>query len=68
MRRLHLRTVSGIPLLGILIYGLSVFSPAHAETTNCTAITSLPAVITSQGVYCFTGNLSTSMTTGSPHH
>ena len=64
MRRLHLRTVSGIPLLGILIYGLSVFSPAHAETTNCTAITVLPAVITSQGVYCLTGNLATSMTVG----
>lgn len=30
----------------------------------CTAITSLPHVIDSEGVYCFTGNLQTSMTTG----
>ena len=38
--------------------------PAHSETVNCTAITSLPAVITVQGVYCFTDNLSTAMTSG----
>jgi len=44
----------------LLLAGLS----ARAETTNCTAITQLPKVITSQGVYCLTGNLSTSMTTG----
>jgi len=44
----------------LLVAGLS----ARAETTNCTAITSLPAVITSQGVYCLTGDLSTSMTSG----
>ena len=64
MNSSHTGSVTTIPLLGILIYGLSVFAPAHAETTNCTAITSLPAVITAQGVYCLTGNLSTSMTTG----
>ena len=38
--------------------------PARAETVNCTAITTLPAVITVQGVYCFTDNLSTAMTSG----
>jgi len=37
---------------------------AWAETINCTAITSLPTVITTQGIYCFTGNLATSMGTG----
>src|SRR5262245_38193952 len=38
--------------------------PVFAETVNCTPITSLPAVITVQGVYCFTGDLSTAITTG----
>ena len=38
--------------------------PARAETIDCTALTSLPTVITTQGIYCLTGNLSTSMTTG----
>ena len=39
-------------------------TPTQAETINCTAITTLPAVITVQGVYCFTGDLSTAMTSG----
>ena len=38
--------------------------PTRAETVNCTAITTLPAVITVQGVYCLTGNLATAITTG----
>jgi len=38
--------------------------PVRAETIDCTAITSLPYVIATQGVYCFTGNMSTSMTAG----
>lgn len=38
---------------------------AQASTgDNCTAITSLPYTISSAGVYCFTGNLETSVTTG----
>jgi len=37
---------------------------ALAETVNCTAITALPATISSTGVYCLTGNLSTSITSG----
>jgi hypothetical protein len=38
---------------------------AWAETVNCTPITAVPAVITVQGVYCLTGNLITSIATGS---
>jgi hypothetical protein len=37
---------------------------ARAETTQCTPITSLPAVITVQGIYCLNDDLSTPMTTG----
>ena len=37
---------------------------ARAETVNCTAITTLPLIISTQGIYCFTGHLSTSLTTG----
>jgi hypothetical protein len=35
-----------------------------AVPVSCTAITYLPYVISSEGVYCFTGNLSTDMTSG----
>jgi parallel beta-helix repeat protein len=38
--------------------------PAAAETVNCTAITTLPAAIWSPGIYCLTGDLNTSMTSG----
>jgi Periplasmic copper-binding protein (NosD) len=38
--------------------------PARAETVKCTAITTLPAVITVQGIYCLTGDLTTAMTSG----
>jgi hypothetical protein len=37
-------------------------APARAETVNCTPITGLPAVITKPGVYCFTGDLVTDIT------
>ncbi len=37
---------------------------AWAETVNCTPIIALPTVITSQGVYCLTGHLTTNMTSG----
>jgi Periplasmic copper-binding protein (NosD) len=36
-----------------------------AETTNCTPITSLPATITSTGVYCLTQDLVTNISSGS---
>ena len=39
-------------------------TPARADTGNCTAVTSLPAVISVQGVYCFAGDLTTAMTSG----
>jgi len=64
MNNSYTSSVTRISLLGIVMPLLLLSSPAHAETTNCTAITVLPTVITSQGVYCFTGNLSTSMTSG----
>ena len=37
---------------------------ARAETTQCTPVTGLPAVITVQGIYCLTGDLSTAITSG----
>jgi hypothetical protein len=36
----------------------------QAETTNCTAITSVPYTISVPGIYCLTGNLETAMTEG----
>src|SRR2546425_8579548 len=50
-------------LLVLLTLALTA-APAQAETVNCTAITALPAVITVQGIYCFTGDLSTAMSSG----
>jgi len=41
-----------------LIILLLATSTAYAETTNCTAITSIPYTIGSPGIYCLTGNLS----------
>jgi hypothetical protein len=38
--------------------------PAVAETVNCTAITSLPATIATQGVYCLKQNLVVNLATG----
>jgi nitrous oxidase accessory protein NosD len=50
-------------VLGVLL--LPVGAAVEAETVNCTPITSLPAVISSQGVYCLTGHLATGQTSGS---
>jgi hypothetical protein len=36
----------------------------RAETLNCTSITSLPATINTQGVFCLTGNLGTNISSG----
>jgi len=44
---------------------LALAGPALAETTNCTAITSLPYTIALPGPYCLIGDLSTSISTGS---
>ena len=38
--------------------------PAQAETVNCTPVTALPALINVQGIHCFTGDLSTAITSG----
>jgi len=37
---------------------------AQAETTTCTAISSVPYTISTPGIYCLTGNLETAMTSG----
>jgi len=44
----------------------SLYTPgaARAETINCTNITSLPATITTQGVYCLKQDLSTALASG----
>ncbi|MCP5008368.1 MAG: hypothetical protein GY942_00145 [Aestuariibacter sp.] len=39
-------------------------SSVTAETINCTEITTLPAIITVQGIYCFTADHATSITSG----
>jgi hypothetical protein len=43
---------------------INLATTIRAETINCTAITSLPATITAQGIYCLTGNLATSQSSG----
>ena len=37
---------------------------SRAETVNCAPITTLPTIIAAQGIYCFTGHLSTAITSG----
>ncbi len=39
-------------------------TPAKAETIECTVIDSIPFTITVQGIYCFKGNLATTLTSG----
>jgi parallel beta-helix repeat protein len=55
-----------IPSLRWLALSLSAIAStqAGAETTQCTAITRLPTVITAQGVHCLKTNLGTSIRTG----
>jgi len=49
----------------LFVSGLILFSSSgRAETVICMPITSLPAQITSQGVYCLTSKRGTSITTG----
>jgi hypothetical protein len=47
----------------VALFG-AVSVTVRAETIDCTEITSLPAVISNQGVYCLTGNLTTSTGSG----
>jgi len=49
-----------LTLIGLLL----VIPGAWAETLDCKPITTLPAVIKYQGIYCFTGNLTTNMNIG----
>ena len=48
----------------ILLAATAWTSTAKAETTLCTEITSLPANITTQGVYCLKHDLTTAMSSG----
>src|SRR5262245_2921543 len=57
-------TITRIAVLFALFSYVLHTAPVDAETINCTPITSLPAVITVQGIYCLTGNLNTAMTSG----
>jgi parallel beta-helix repeat protein len=52
-------------LFAFALFGLVMAQPATAETTMCTAITSLPFTISAPGTYCLLGNLTTS-TAGGP--
>jgi len=51
--------------LSLALAGAIFTTSARAETINCTEITSIPIVITVQGVYCLKGNLATSQNFGS---
>jgi hypothetical protein len=56
---------SALARTGLLVaLGTSPFGIVLAEDSSCTAITSVPAVISSPGVYCLAGDISTAMTTG----
>ena len=51
--------------LGLVLVGTALpFGYLRAETIGCTAITTLPATITVQGIYCLTGDLGTSILSG----
>jgi hypothetical protein len=51
--------------LALVVLFVFSFSPfTRAETLNCTPVTSLPAVISTQGLYCLTGNLATAQGSG----
>ena len=50
-------------ILGAVIGTLTTHE-VKTETLDCTAITTLPYTVNISGVYCLTGNLSTSMTVG----
>jgi parallel beta-helix repeat protein len=59
------RYLSVVVLLILMVLAI-VLEPAGAETTNCTPITTsmLPYTINTQGIYCFTGHLSTNIASG----
>jgi hypothetical protein len=49
-------TIAPVLFVGVITHAV------RAETLNCTPVTSLPAVITTQGIHCLTGNLATNIT------
>jgi hypothetical protein len=51
------------PLL-LVLFAAVLATSIRAETINCMPIISLPITISRQGIYCLTGNLSTSQTSG----
>jgi len=55
-----IRKIKKLVLLTLLLAAPGVW----AETIDCTPITTLPTIITVQGIYCFTGDLATSMPIG----
>jgi hypothetical protein len=61
------RTAVKLPAIASLLLASLMLSPipAQAETVNCINITSLPAALTTQGVYCLKQNVSTAITEGS---
>ncbi|HEY0505555.1 MAG TPA: right-handed parallel beta-helix repeat-containing protein [Lysobacter sp.] len=48
----------------LALFTLAACTAAHAETSNCTNLAALPAVISTQGVYCLKQDLSTSISSG----
>lgn len=63
---MYLSTPPKRKLITLVLMMCSIFgvSPSQAETTQCTAITSIPLIISVQGVYCLTQNVSTSAASG----
>jgi hypothetical protein len=53
-----------IKRLAFMLLIASLAISVRAETINCKPITSLPATISSQGIYCLTGRLTTSQNSG----
>jgi len=51
-------------LLAVLFASLPAPGPVRAETVNCISITSLPATISTQGVYCLKQDLATAIGSG----
>ena len=62
-RRTLRRILSHVALLA----GVASAPIAQGETVDCTPITTLPATISTQGIYCLTGNLAAPSTFGSGH-
>lgn len=48
----------------LALLALGVSAPARVETLNRTAIMSLPATLSTQGIHCLMGNLATVQTSG----